>query len=135
MALVIELPVEHLILKVGSGLRLEEHAGSGGLDNLVVLAGARRCCDLQRTSVLRFWDRGCDPQAGPAGACGIDVTDLTASAAASVRTSMRGHLFTSRPAEGSEGSRRCADRKATAVGALAGLAAGCAAAGVTALAV
>ena len=54
LALLIEVPVEHLVLKVSSGLRLKEYACSGGLDDLVVLAGTCRCCDLQRTSVLRF---------------------------------------------------------------------------------
>jgi hypothetical protein len=60
-ALLIDLRVKHLVLKVGSGLPFEEHACSGGLYNLVVLAWTRRRCDLQRTGVVRLRDGGCDP--------------------------------------------------------------------------
>ena len=46
LALLIELRVEHLVIKVDSGLRLKEHACSGCLDNLVVLTRTRSGSDL-----------------------------------------------------------------------------------------
>ena len=46
LALLIELRVEHLVIKVGNGLRLKEHACSGCLDDLVVLIRTSRGCDL-----------------------------------------------------------------------------------------
>jgi hypothetical protein len=40
------LRVEHLVIKVGSGLRLKKNACSGCLDDLVVLTRTSRGCDL-----------------------------------------------------------------------------------------
>ena len=46
LALLIELRVEHLVIKVGSGLRLKKNACPGCLDDLVVLTRTSRGCDL-----------------------------------------------------------------------------------------
>src|SRR5437773_6286580 len=67
LALLIELRVEHLVIKVGSGLRLKKNACTGCLDDLVVLTRTTRGCDLQRARVFRFGCGGYDPQARPAG--------------------------------------------------------------------
>ena len=67
LALLIELRVEHLVIKVGSGVRLKEHARSGCFDDLVVLTRTSRGCELQRARVFRFWCGGYDPQARPVG--------------------------------------------------------------------
>jgi hypothetical protein len=72
-ALLIDLRVKHLVLKVGSGLRLEEHACSGGLDNLVVLARTswRRqaswptCTPPERARSLRMSRPGSCRPGGP----------------------------------------------------------------------
>jgi hypothetical protein len=40
------LRVEHLVIKVGSGLRLKKNACSGCLDDLVVLTRTSRNCEL-----------------------------------------------------------------------------------------
>ena len=63
LALLIELRVEHLVIKVGSGLRLKEHACSGCLDDLVVLTRTSHGCEPQRARVFRLRCGGYDPQA------------------------------------------------------------------------
>jgi hypothetical protein len=67
VAVLVELRVEHLVLQVDGGLRLEEHAGSPGLDDLVVLSGSGRGGELQAARALRFGRGGCDPQSRPGG--------------------------------------------------------------------
>jgi hypothetical protein len=67
LALLVDLRVEHLVLKVGRGLRLQEHACPGGLDDLVVLAGNQRGCELEPGRVTGIWGGGSDPQARPLG--------------------------------------------------------------------
>ena len=66
LALAVDLGVEHLVLNVDGGLRLEVDVCAGGFDDLIVLARSRRCRDLQRPRVGRFRG-GRDPQAGPFG--------------------------------------------------------------------
>jgi uncharacterized protein (DUF2236 family) len=67
VAVLVDLRVEHLVLQVGGGLRLEEHARSPGLDDLVVLLGTGRGSELQPTRALRFRGSGRDPQPRAAG--------------------------------------------------------------------
>jgi uncharacterized protein (DUF2236 family) len=67
VAVLVELRVEHLVLQVDGGLRLEEHACSPGLDDLVVLSGSGRGGELQPTRALRFGGGGRDPQPRPGG--------------------------------------------------------------------
>src|ERR1700755_537941 len=66
LALAVDLGVEHLVLEVDGGLRLEVDVRAGGFDDLIVLARSRRGRDLQRTRVRRS-PGGRDPQAGPFG--------------------------------------------------------------------
>jgi hypothetical protein len=70
LALLIELRVEHLVIKVDSGLRLNEHACSCCLDNLVVRTRTSRGCERQRARAFRF---RCLGYAGPSrrGSAGL----------------------------------------------------------------
>ena len=43
LAILVDLRVEHLVLEVGGGLRLEVQVRAGGFEDQVVLAGADRC--------------------------------------------------------------------------------------------
>src|SRR5690348_18470692 len=65
LALAVDLGVEHLVLEVGGGLRLEVDVRAGSFDDLIVLVRSRRGRDLQRTRVRPRGGR--DPQAGPFG--------------------------------------------------------------------
>src|SRR6266550_953955 len=62
LALAVDLGVEHLVLEVGGGPRLEVDVRARGLDDLIVRARARRGRDLQRTRIRGFRG-GYDPQA------------------------------------------------------------------------
>jgi hypothetical protein len=62
LALGVDLRVEDLVLQVGRGLRLEENARAGGLDDLVALAGPWRGSGLQGAELSRAVDGGRDPQ-------------------------------------------------------------------------
>ena len=53
LALLVDPCVEHLVRKVGSGLRFDEHARSRGLDHLIVPARAGGGGEPQATRVLR----------------------------------------------------------------------------------
>jgi hypothetical protein len=46
LAILVDLRVEHLVLEVCGGLRLEVQVRAGGLEDQVVLAGPGRCRDL-----------------------------------------------------------------------------------------
>src|SRR5437762_8580481 len=86
LALAVDLGVEHLVLEVDGGLRLEVDVCAGGFDDLIVLARSRGGRDLQRTrSAAPAGDAIRRPD--PSGACGVDEMALTTSAAASVSTS------------------------------------------------
>jgi hypothetical protein len=65
LSLAVDLGVEHLVLEVGGGLRLEVDVRAGGFDDLIVRARSRRGRDLKRTRVRSRGGR--DPQAGPFG--------------------------------------------------------------------
>jgi len=67
VAVLVDLRVEHLVVQVDGGLRLEEHARSPGLDDLVVLSRAGRGRELETARALRFRGGGRDPQPRPAG--------------------------------------------------------------------
>jgi hypothetical protein len=43
LAILVDVGVEHLVLQVGGGLRLEVQVRAGGLEDQVVLAGPGRC--------------------------------------------------------------------------------------------
>src|SRR6266480_1495723 len=107
LALLIELRVEHLVIKVGSGLRLEKNACSGCLDDLVVLTRTSRSCDLQRARVFRFRCGGYDPQARPAGGLRGRGDGLDGLGGRLGQDQHAWSPFTSRPAEAPEVSRRC----------------------------
>src|SRR6185369_857899 len=89
LALAVDLGVEHLVLEVDGGLRLEVDVGAGGFDDLIVLARSRS----GPGSAAPAGDAIRRPD--PSGACGVDEMALTTSAAASVSTSMRYLSFSS----------------------------------------
>src|SRR4029077_4152147 len=66
LALAVDLCVEHLVLEVGGGPRLELDVRARGLDDLIVLVRSRRGRNLQRSRVLGF-RVGYDPQARALG--------------------------------------------------------------------
>ena len=76
LALLIKLRVEHLVIKVGSGLRLKEHACSGCLDNLVVLTRTSRGCELRAYSPA--WFGSAAGWAGGRGRMGGDGLSVSA---------------------------------------------------------
>jgi hypothetical protein len=92
LAPLIELRVEHLVIKVGSGLRLKKTRAPAASMTWSFSPGpaAAVTCSAPGSSGSDAEDTIRRPV--PSGVCGVEVTDLTTSAAASVRTSMRGHL-------------------------------------------